>query len=134
LVVLEELEQVRGNFLKYTREAFLLLPPLKKPRILDVGCGSGIPAMELAKLTDGEITGIDIDQSCINEFERKIEQEGLLYRVKTLRLSASEMSFSDETFDVIWSEGVIGEYSFERELKDWRKLLKRDGYLVIITK
>jgi len=131
LVVLEEIEQVRGNFLKYTREAFLLLPPLEKPRILDVGCGSGIPAMELAKLTEGEITGIDIDQSCINEFKRKIEKEWLSYRVKALRLSASEMNFSDETFDVIWSEGAICKYSFEKELKNWRKLLKRNGYLVI---
>lgn len=131
MVVLEELEQVRKNFLKYTREAFLKLPPLEKPRILDIGCGSGVPAMEIARLTDGEITGIDSDQSCIKEFERKIKKEGLSNRVKALKLSTLEMNFPDETFDVIWSEGVIGKYSFEEELKDWRKLLKRNSYLVI---
>ncbi len=131
MVVLEELEQVREKFLKYTREAFLKLPPLEKPRILDVGCGSGLPAMEIAKLTDGEIIGIDIDQSCINEFEKKIKEKGLSNRVKALKLSTLEMKFPDDNFDVIWSEGVIGKYSFEEELKDWRKLLKHNGYFVL---
>jgi len=131
MVVLEEIEQVRATFLEYTREAFLKLPALKKPRILDIGCGSGIPAIEISKLTDGEIVGVDINQSCINEFERKISKEGLSHRVKALNLSVAEMKFPDESFDVICSEGVIGGYSFERELKDWRRLLKRNGYLVI---
>lgn len=131
MVVLEELEQVRTVFVEYTKEAFQMLPSLKKPRILDIGCGSGIPAIEIAKITDGEIVGVDIDQSCINEFERKIKKEGLSFRVKALKLETAEIKFPDETFDVIWSEGVIGEYSFEEELKDWHRLLKRNGHLVI---
>jgi ubiquinone/menaquinone biosynthesis C-methylase UbiE len=131
MVVLEEIEQVRAGFLKYTRKAFLKLPQLENPRILDIGCGSGVPTIELAKLSGGEVTGIDIDQSCIDEFNRKIKEENLGNRVKALNLSLSEMKFPDETFDVIWSEGVVGNIGFETSLKDWRRLLKQDGYLVI---
>ena len=40
---------------RYTRKAFRLLPKLAKPRILDIGCGTGIPALELARLREGEI-------------------------------------------------------------------------------
>jgi ubiquinone/menaquinone biosynthesis C-methylase UbiE len=131
MVVLEEVEQVRAVFLKYTREAFLKLPRLENPRILDIGCGSGLPTIELAKLSGGEVTGIDIDQSCIDEFNRKIKEENLADRVKALNLSISKMKFPDETFDVVWSEGVVGNIGFINSLKEWRRLLKRDGYLVI---
>ena len=131
MVVLEEIEQVRAGFLKYTRKAFLRLPRLERPRILDVGCGSGVPTLELAKLSDGEVIGIDIDQSCIDEFNRKIKEEALSKRVKAINLSLSEMKFPDETFDVVWSEGVIRNIGFERSLKEWHRLLKQNGYLVI---
>jgi ubiquinone/menaquinone biosynthesis C-methylase UbiE len=131
MVVLEEIEQVRAAFLKYTRAAFLRLPRLEKPRILDIGCGSGVPAMELAKLSAGEVIGIDIDQSCLDEFNRKIKEEELSNRVKAIDLSLFEMKFPDEAFDVVWSEGVIRNIGFERSLKEWRRLLKQNGYLVI---
>ena len=131
MVVLEELEQVRAGFLKYTRKAFLKLPRLENPRILDIGCGSGVPTIELAKLSGGEVTGIDIDQSCIDDFNRKIKEENLADRVKAVNLSLSEMKFPDETFDVVWSEGVVGNIGFKTSLKEWRRLLKHNGYLVI---
>ena len=42
-------DRFREPLLKYTRKAFQLLPKLDKPRILDVGCGSGVPTIELAR-------------------------------------------------------------------------------------
>ena len=39
-----------------------MLPIIDKPRILDIGCGYGVPTLELARLSDGEITAIDTDQ------------------------------------------------------------------------
>lgn len=47
--------------LDYTRNAYHMLPRIDQPRILDVGCGRGDPTLELAKLSDGEIIGVDID-------------------------------------------------------------------------
>ena len=57
-----EKDSLRKHLLKYTRKAFRMLPQLNKPRILDMGYGSGVPTLELARLSKGEITGIDIDQ------------------------------------------------------------------------
>jgi ubiquinone/menaquinone biosynthesis C-methylase UbiE len=131
MVVVEEIEIARAGFLKYTREAFLRLPPQERPKILDVGCGSGIPTIELAKLSNGEVTGIDIDKSCIDELNRKIRNEALSHRVEGINLSMFEMKFPDETFDIIWSEGVIRTIGFETSLKQWRRFLKLKGYLVI---
>ena len=45
---------VRKRLLKYTRKAFRMLSQMDKPRILDIGCGSGAPTLELARLSQGE--------------------------------------------------------------------------------
>ena len=131
MVVLEEIELARAGFLKYTRKAFLRLPHKERPQILDIGCGSGAPTIELAKLSNGAVTGIDIDKSCIDELNGKIRIEALSNRVEGINLSMFEMKFPAETFDIIWSEGVIRTIGFEQSLKQWRRFLKRNGYLVI---
>ena len=59
---------VRERLNKYTRKAFRMLPKLDKPRILDIGCGSGIPTIEIARLSKGEIIGIDIHQPSLDRF------------------------------------------------------------------
>jgi len=127
----KNLDCLRERFIKYTRKAFQMLPKLKKPYILDAGCGSGSPTIELAKLSDGEIIGIDIDQSKLDILNRKIEEEGFLGRVKTVKCSLLEMDFPDESFDIIWAEGSIRIIGFEQSLKKCKQLLKPKGYLVI---
>ena len=124
-------DRFRERLLSYTREAFRLLPDLDRPRILDVGCGSGVPTVELAKLSEGEVVGVDIDQSLLDELNRKIEREGLSDRVETKKCSMFEMDFPNESFDIIWAEGSIFVIGLERGLKEWRRLLRPGGFLVV---
>ncbi|XHH08538.1 MAG: class I SAM-dependent methyltransferase [Candidatus Bathyarchaeia archaeon] len=131
MVALEEFEQARKFFLQYTKEAFLKLPKMVNQKILDIGCGSGLPTIEIAKLCEGEVTGIDIDESAIAQFRKRINKEGLSNRVRAINSSLTEMEFCDESFDVIWSEGVLEGLTFDYELKSWRRLLKQNGFLVI---
>lgn len=67
-------DHFRERLLKYTRQAYHCLPKIKKPRILYVGCGSGVPTIELEKLSKGEIIGIDINQSLLDKLNRKIAE------------------------------------------------------------
>ena len=108
-----------------------MLPVLYKPRILDVGCGSGGPTLELARLSQGEIVGLDINQPFLDRLTRKIEEAGLSDRVKPLHCSMFEMDFPDESFDIIWAEGSISRIGFEKGLKEWRRFLKPSGFLVV---
>jgi len=124
-------DHFRGRLSKYTRKAFRLLPELDKPRILDIGCGSGVPTIELAKLSKGKAVGIDIDQILLDRLNRKIEKEGLSNRVEIRKCSMFEMDFPDASFDIIWAEGSISVIGFERGLKEWRRLLKPGGFLVV---
>jgi len=99
---------VRRYLLKYTRKAFRMLPKFHNPpRILDIGCGSGVPTMELARLSEGEVIGIDIDQPALDKLIKKTGKAGFSDRVQAINCSILGMSFPDESFDIIWSEGSI---------------------------
>ena len=128
---LKKKDLVRKRLVKYSRKAFRLIPGLDKPRILDLGCGSGVSTMELARLTNGEITGLDIDQTVLDRLNRKIEKAGLSDRVKTLNCSLFDMEFPDESFDIIWSEGSIFVVGFERGLQEWKRIIRPGGFMVV---
>jgi ubiquinone/menaquinone biosynthesis C-methylase UbiE len=121
----------RKNLLKYTRQAFQMLPELEDPDILDIGCGTGVPTLELARLSNGQIIGLDISKPDLDELQRKLEAEGLSDRVKTVNGSLFEIDFSDESVDIVWSEGSLFVIGFEQGLKAWRRLLKPPGFLVV---
>ncbi|MFC1994542.1 class I SAM-dependent methyltransferase [Chloroflexota bacterium] len=124
-------DKIRKRLLKYTRKAFRMLPEMDRPRILDIGCGSGIPTLELARLSQGEVTGVDIDQPALDKFNIRIRQGGLTDRVQAVNCSMFDMAFSDESFDIIWSEGSIYAIGFERGLREWKRLIKPRGYTIV---
>jgi SAM-dependent methyltransferase len=117
--------------LGFTRKAFQMLPDLDSPRILDVGCGQGGPTLELARLSSGQVTGLDIDQSALHELARRADEEGLADRVQVVHGSMFDMEFADESFDVIWSEGSMHILGFERALGEWRRFIRPGGFLVV---
>ena len=124
-------ELVRERLNKYTRKAFHMLPTLDKPRILDVGCGSGVPTMELARLSNGTIVGFDIDQSLLDLLVKKIMKLGVSDRVKAIKCSIFDMEFPDESFDIIWAEGSISAIGFKKGLQEWQRFLKPNGFIVV---
>lgn len=126
----DELPGSAGRY-KYTRKAFRMLPDQNEPRILDIGCGTGGPTLELARLSNGQITGLDINQNHLDVLKQKILDAGLSDRVETVRCSMFEMDFPDESFDVVWVEGSIFIIGFERGLKEWRRFIKPRGFLVV---
>lgn len=121
----------RRRLLKYTRRAFMMLPRMDRPSILDVGCGSGVPTIELARLGGGRVVGVDTDQASLDELEEKIRAEGLSGRVEARRGSMLGLGFPDDSFDIIWVEGAVRAIGLEGGLREWRRLLRRGGFLVV---
>ncbi len=122
---------LREGFSIYTRKAFQMLPELERPCILDVGCGSGVPTLELARLSGGEVVGIDIDQQALDRLARRIEETGLRDRVRAMKCSLFNMEFAEESFDIIWAEGSIHFIGFEKGLREWRRFIKPRGFLTV---
>ncbi|MBN1138955.1 MAG: methyltransferase domain-containing protein [Anaerolineae bacterium] len=117
--------------LDFTRKAFQMLPGLTAPRILDVGCGQGRATLELARLSGGQVVGLDIDQAALAVLSRRIEEEGLAGHIQVVHGSMFDMDFPDESFDVVWAEGALNAIGFERGLGAWRRFIKPDGFLVV---
>jgi SAM-dependent methyltransferase len=116
--------------LSYTRKAFQMLPQLDSPRILDVGCGLGGPTLELARLSGGQVVGLDVDQSSLDGLSERIKEEGLSDQVQVVRGSMFDLDFPDESFDVIWAEGSMHIVGFEKALGEWRRFIRPRGFLV----
>jgi ubiquinone/menaquinone biosynthesis C-methylase UbiE len=104
---------------------------MDRPRILDIGCGSGVSTLELARLSRGKVIGIDIDQPALDKFTRRIKEVGLTDRIQAINCSMFDMDFPDESFDIVWAEGSIYAIGFERGLREWKRLLKPGGSMVV---
>lgn len=114
-----------------TRHAFSLLnnlPP--SPRVLDIGCGPGQQSLEIAKLSKGVVTALDIHPPFLEKLAASARQFGLGDNIKPMQSSMDSINLPSENFDLIWSEGAIYIIGFERGLKEWKSLIARDGWLV----
>ncbi|KYK24765.1 hypothetical protein AYK25_01680 [Thermoplasmatales archaeon SM1-50] len=125
-----EKDHIREHLNKYTKKAFSLLPKYQTPIILDIGCGTGVATVELAKLSKGHITGIDIDETSLNILQRKIKEKGLENQISIIKDSILTLDFPEESFDIIWAEGSLFVLGYENSLKKWRRFLKPNGFLV----
>jgi len=121
----------RKNLNKFTIRAFQTLPKMEALTILDIGCGSGVPTLELARQCNGKIVGLDINRFLLNFLEKKIQKAGLSDRVRAVQCSMFELDFSSESFDVIWAEGSISVIGFKKGIRNWRRFIKPGGYLVV---
>ncbi|MGP1782856.1 class I SAM-dependent methyltransferase, partial [Shewanella frigidimarina] len=84
----------------------------------------------LAQHSEFVITALDNDESSLSSLKQSLSQ-GLAQRVKTVCTSMTEMPFSKAEFNVIWSEGSAYIMGVEQAFKNWKPLLKPQGYLVI---
>jgi len=115
-----------------TRRAFNAMPKLpKEPYMLDIGCGSGMQTIELAKISNGKIIALDNYQGFLDILMRKADKEGLRKNIIPKNISMLEMDFNPNSFDIIWSEGALYFLGFQNGLKRCRELLKDNGYLAV---
>lgn len=52
-------------------------------------------------------------------------------RIKTVEADMGNLSFKNEQFDLIWSEGATYNIGFEKGIKEWKNILKKNGYIVL---
>jgi cyclopropane fatty-acyl-phospholipid synthase-like methyltransferase len=73
-------------------------------RLLDVGCGSGGPALRVAKTTGASVVGIDVLEEGIATATRLAEERGLADRTRFMRADADgRLPFAEASFDAVLS-------------------------------
>jgi SAM-dependent methyltransferase len=103
----------------------------RRLKVADIGCGTGASTILLAKELDAEITAVDFLPEFLDELQTRAKEHGVAERIKTLSCSMDALPFSDEEFDVIWSEGAVYNMGFEAGVSAWSRFLKPGGKLVV---
>lgn len=105
---------------------------LKKVVALDFGCGLGAVAYYLAENYQAHVFGLDINPWMIDQCtaNRPKHLESLLTFLESQ--TNHQLPFEDQTFDLIYSKGVLVHLDQKETLfKEIRRLLKPSGQLVI---
>jgi len=76
--------------------------------VLDIGCGAGMDSLIAAQMVGpaGSVTGIDMTPEMAAKARRSIDEMGLA-TLTVVEGSAERLPFSDSSFDVVISNGVI---------------------------
>jgi ubiquinone/menaquinone biosynthesis C-methylase UbiE len=103
-------------------------------RILDVGCGGGQIAVDIARSRPfAAITGVDLSEDQIRRAQARVTQAKVTGRVSFMQGSALDLPFPDESFDVVLSIASIKHWSDQaRGLSECIRVLVPGGKLVVV--
>jgi SAM-dependent methyltransferase len=101
-------------------------------RVLEVGSGSGGPAVYLAAMRKCFVTGVDINEHGIENGERLAAGRGLADRV-TFRLvdAARPLPFAEAAFDAVISNDAMCHIANRLDvLRDWHRVVRPEGRIL----
>jgi ubiquinone/menaquinone biosynthesis C-methylase UbiE len=98
---------------------------LRAMDVLEIGVGNGSHAALLARHARS-FTGIDLTDYAVTSTRERFRHFDLAGRIE--RMDAERMEFADESFDLIWTWGVIHHSSnTKRILQEMRRVLRLGG-------
>jgi phosphoethanolamine N-methyltransferase len=76
-------------------------------RILDIGCGIGGPAFEMARTHGARVVGIDLELPLVERAQRAAIAHGLQDQCTFRAVEAGRLPFDDRSFDIVISSGAF---------------------------
>ncbi len=116
----------------YKRRTFELLDIRPSHRILDVGCGTGDDALEMAELVgvDGKVVGIDYSRTMVEEACERGRASSL--PVEFLHGHAHQLPLPDGSFDHCRADKTFQHLPEpERALSEMIRVTKPEGRLLV---
>jgi len=115
------------------RRFFQMLGLSAADHVLDVGCGSGGPALFLAREIGCRVTGIDIDAAGLRSAEGLAGQFGMADTVTFQKAHvARPLPFPDNQFDALVSMDALCHFpERNRSFAEWRRILRPAGRLLV---
>jgi len=97
--------------------------------VLDVGCGSGVTACEIANVYGSMVTGIDISEVMIIKAKEKAEKQHLTDKVEFRVADAFNLPFDNNHFDVAIFESVLTPLPGNKAeaLKEVKRVIRPGG-------
>ena len=126
----DSLETAQNNKIQHIIKKLNIQPNQK---ILDIGCGWGSLAIDIAKSTNCEVTGITLSENQFNYCTKKAKELNLGNQVK---FKLADYRQLDEKFDRIVCVGMfehVGRKFYKKFFNQIEKLLNDDGVSLIHT-
>jgi len=115
---------------EYKEMAGLVIQRLKSGKILEVGPGPGYLSIEIAKMGNYQITGLDISETMIEIAKRNVQEAGV--KVEFRLGNAASMPFQDNTFDFVISSGSLHHWKEPvKVFNEVYRVSKTDGKALI---
>ena len=107
------------------------IPP--QALVLEIGFGSGRILSRLAKELDCRCVGVDLEEAAFDSLSFFCEHHGV--KVDAMKGSGFVLPFKDNSFDVVYSEGVIEHFPIGRSEEMVREQARvcRGGGLVMVS-
>jgi ubiquinone/menaquinone biosynthesis C-methylase UbiE len=112
-------------------EAIIPFEELRDRDVLEIGVGQGTHAQLLAPRCKS-FTGIDLTSHAAAMTSRRLQ----LFNIpgKVVQMDAEAMTFADDSFDYVWSWGVIHHSADTRQvLKEMRRVLRPGGTCTVMV-
>lgn len=102
---------------------------VKGKKILEVGAGMGGDSIHLAQ-KGASVTVLDFTREALELIEENAKKSKV--KITTVQADARAMPFRDNTFDVIFHQGLLEHFKNPQELLDEQKrVLKPGGYIQV---
>jgi SAM-dependent methyltransferase len=99
-------------------------------RILDVGCGIGGPAFEMARCHGAHVVGTDLELPLIERALAAVQAHGLQDQCKFQTVAAGPFPFADDSFDIVLSSGAFTQMDGTGEIIDeCHRVIRPGGFL-----
>lgn len=119
-----------GERAAWDRILHLVLDSRARLEALDVGCGTGFLALELAA-RGHHVVGVDFAPAMIEEARRKAAASGLSVRFE--EADAEQLPFAPRSFDLVISRHVLWTLPQpQAAIDEWTRVLRPDGRLAVV--
>jgi ubiquinone/menaquinone biosynthesis C-methylase UbiE len=108
----------------------------KGMKIMDLGCGSGAFTTSAARKVgeEGRVYALDVQKGMLAQVEKKLSkpENQDIKNVELVHASAEELPLDNESLDLVFMVGVLGEIPDQKKaMKEIKRVLKPGGRLAI---